>query len=458
MIKSYKIILIVQFFVLTVFGFVLYNIEHGISFAVIPKLILLLIGFFLLMTVGISILIQRLIISIIQSDSEVEDVENSNEDKFWRISFFANLAFGTIVFLSSIICVIMDFGIGIKDYFGFGIRFSVFFGILFIASLIVGLFLRVKNSVNEVNGLLGGLMILLSALIFGGSLYFGLNQLISPQYSSSEIIEAIPFVPEVDETEVSQDSAYVVIDSTVVDSTSTFGQDEDITDEELSDEEGDDYYGFKKMKPTGVKSTGFFKEYFDGSYTDTKMRNLIQYFLADFLNLKKGEYDISTKNVVDTESQIAEYSEIKHLGKVLRVDHEALAKSFKSYSPIIYSLLSKKIYVESNLKQLVDVLIASRDDISNTDDASKTMDKIYNAMISGTKRDTPTDYYRKIVPYISNSTLVLIKKKAYAIGGNSDEAATITVYSFWARRYHEGNDSVVYDILTEIKTHYDKSE
>ncbi|MBF7091094.1 hypothetical protein IUY40_06035 [Flavobacterium sp. ALJ2] len=458
MIKSYKIILTVQFFVLAVFGFVLYTVEYGIAFAVIPKLILLLIGFFFLMTLGISIFIQRLIVSVIQSDLEVVDLENSSEDKFWRISFFTNLVFGVIVFLFSIICVILNFGIGIKGYSGFGIRFSVFFGILFVASLVVGLFLRIKDSVNEVNGLLGGLMILLSALIFGGSLFFGLNQLVSPQYSSSEIIEAIPFVLEVDETEVSQDSAYAVIDTTVVDSTTTFGQDEDITDEELSDEEEDDYYGFKKMKPTGVKSTGFFKGYFDGSYTDTKMRNLIQYFLADFLNLKKGEYSISIKNVIDTESQIAEYSEIKHLGKVLRDDDEALAKSFKSYSPIIYSLLSKKIYVESNLKQLVDVLIVSRDDISSTDDASKVMDKIYNAMISRSKRESPIDYYRKIVPYVSNSTLALMKKKAYAIGGNSDEAATIIVYSFWARRYHEGNDTVVYDILTEIKKHYDISE
>lgn len=457
MIKSYKIILIVQFFVLTVFGFVLYNIKYGIAFAVISKLILLLIGFFLLMILGISILIQRLIISILQSDSEVEDFENSNEDKFWRISFFANLVVGTIVFLSSVICVIVDFGIGIKGYSGFGLRFSIFLGILFIASLVIGLFLRIKDSVNEVSGLLGGLMILLSVLIFGSSLYFGLNQLISPQYSSSEIIKAIPFVPEVDETEVAQDSAYAAIDSTMIDSSATFGQDE-ITDEELSDEEEDDYYGFKKMKPTGVKSTGFFKEYFDRSYTDTKVRNLIQYFLADFLNLKKGEYYISTKNVIDTESQIAEYSEIKHVGKVLRVDHEALAKSFKSYSPIIYSLLSKKIYVESNLKQLVDVLIASRDDVSNTDDASKAMDKVYNMMISRTNRDSPTDCYRKIVPYISNSTLALLKKKAYAIGGSSEEAAAIIVYSFWARRYHDGNDTVVYDILKEIKKHYGERE
>lgn len=151
MIKSYKIILIVQFFVLAVFGFVLYTVEYGIAFAVIPKLILLLIGFFLLMTLGISIFIQRLIVSVIQSDSEVGDLENSSEDKFWRISFFTNLAFGVIVFLSSIICVILNFGMGIKGYSGFGIRFSVFFGILFVASLVVGLFLRIKDSVNEVN-------------------------------------------------------------------------------------------------------------------------------------------------------------------------------------------------------------------------------------------------------------------------------------------------------------------
>jgi DMSO reductase anchor subunit len=186
-------------------------------------LILLVIGSSFLLVLGISILVQRFIVSVIQSDSETENLENSTEDKFWRISFFVNLAFGAIIFLSSVICVAMDFGIGTKEYSGFGIRFSVFLGILFIASLVAALFLRIKDSVNEVIGLLGGLMMILSALVFGSSLFFGLNQLISPQYSSREMIEAIPFVPEVDETEVSQDSAYAVIDSAVVDSTTTFG-------------------------------------------------------------------------------------------------------------------------------------------------------------------------------------------------------------------------------------------
>ncbi|RKR10593.1 hypothetical protein C8C83_2269 [Flavobacterium sp. 90] len=453
MIKSYKIILIVQFFVLAVSGFVFYTVEYGIDFAIIPKWSLLVIGSSFLLALGISILIQRLIISILQSDSEV-DLENSNEDKFWQISFFANLAFGTIVFLSSVICVIMSFGIGIKGFSGFGIRLSIFLGILFIASLVVGLFFRIKDSVNEVSGLLGGLMMLLSAVVFGGSLYFGLNQLISPQYSSSEIIKAMPFVPEVDETQVSRDSAYAVIDTTMVDSASTFGQ-EEITDEQFPDEE-DDYYGLKKMNSAAVKSTGYFKEYFDESYTDTRVQKLIRYFLADFLNLKKDSYSIDTKNKSEPGFHPGEYLQINDVGRALRGNPDALTKSFKSYSPIIYSLLSKKIYFESNLNQLVDVLIASRDDVSNTGDASKTMSEIYKTMISGPKKDIASYNYNQIVPYVSKANLDLIREKAYAIGGNSDKAATIIVYSFWARRYHDGNDAVVYDILKEIKTHYDK--
>ncbi|MBF4517314.1 hypothetical protein IRZ71_13195 [Flavobacterium sp. ANB] len=456
MIKSYKIILIVQFFVLAVLGFVFYTVEYGVDFALIPKLILLVIGSSFLLVLGISILIQRFIVSVVQSDSETENLENSTEDKFWRISFFVNLAFGAIVFLCSVICVAMDFGIGTKGYSGFGIRFSVFLGILFIASLVAALFFRIKDSVNEVSRLLGGLMMLLSALVFGGSLFFGLNQLISPQYSSREIIEAIPFVPEVDETEVSQDTAYAVIDSTVVDSTTTFGQ-EEITDEQFPDEE-DDYYGFKKMNRAVVKSTGYFKEYFDESYTDTRVQKLIRYFLADFLNLKKGEYYIDTKNKSEPGFHPGEYLQINDVGRALRGNPDALTKSFKSYSPIIYSLLSKKIYFETNLNQLVDVLIASRDDISDTGDASKTLDKIYNIMISGTKKDIAYHYYSQIVPYVSESNSDLIKEKAYAIGGNDDHAATILIYSFLARRYHEGNDRVVYDILMEIKKHYGENK
>lgn len=455
MIKSYKIILIVQFFVLAVLGFVFYTVEYGLDFAVIPKLILLLIGSSLLLALGISILIQRFIVSVIQSDSGTEDLENTNEDKFWRISFFTNLVFGAIVFLSSVICVMLNFGIGIKGYSGFGIRFSVFLGILFIASLVVGVFLRIKDSVNEVSGLLGGLMVLLSALIFGGSLFFGLSQLISPQYSSSEIIQALPFVPEVDETEVSQDSTYAVIDSTAVDSTAT----SDIADEDIikvEEDEEDDYYSFKKMNPTGVKSNGYLKEYFDGSYTDAKMQKLIRYFLADFLNLKKGVYYIDTKNYKPGPGlHPGEYIQIKDVGEKLRDDSDALAKSFKSYSPIIYSLLSKEIYFDSGLNEFVDALIACRDDISNTDDASKTLDEIYKTMTNRTHKDPPSRYYSQMSRYISTRTSALLKESATADGGMNPLSSAVWIYSFWGRRYHDGNDAEVYDILVQIKKHYE---
>jgi hypothetical protein len=441
MIKSYKIILIVQFFVLAIFSFVFYKIQYGIDFAVIPKIPLLLIGFSLFAALGISILIQRIVTAIIYSDTPTEDSEKNSEDAFWRYSFLANLILASVVFLSAIVAVVLSFRIGIKGYYDFGIRFSVFLGIAYIASLLVGLFLRIKDAVNDVSKLLGGLMFFLSLLIFGGALFLGLESLLTLQYPSNEVVEAVNTVPEVDETGVS------------IDSTAVAGSDGEESDEES---DADDYYGFRDMDFLNIKSTGYFKDYFDENYSDTKARNQVRYLFADFFNLKKGMSLIEIRNEIQMGFYSDEFSEVKETADFLREGSDHLEDSFESYSPILYAFLSKRIYTDSNLNLLVEALIASKEDIDETEDPAATANKIYKTMIFGTKKSFPDHHYSQISPYISKRTLSLIKNNAERNDESeySTQAVAVWLYSFWARREHEGNDQEIASILDKIQKHY----
>ena len=101
MIKSYKIVLIVQFFVLLV-GILAFNtIEYAKDFVVLSKISSLLIGFSPFILVAISIVIQRLVVAVIYSDSIVNGGEKKDElnNKFWKNSFLIYLIFAAVTFI-----------------------------------------------------------------------------------------------------------------------------------------------------------------------------------------------------------------------------------------------------------------------------------------------------------------------------------------------------------------------
>lgn len=450
MIKSYKIILIIQFFVLIVFGFIFYAVEYGNNFAIIPAVPLLLIGFSPFILLGISILIQRLIVAIISSDSAIDDSEKNNEDKFWYNSFLANLIFSAIVFLFSFVSVILSFRIGIKGYYGFGIRFCVFLGVLYLASLLIALFLRIKDSVNEVSKLLGGLMLFISILIFGGSLFLGLQNLITLQYSSNEVVEALKTVPEVDETQVSIDSTALVEDNFAVDS---------LAARDMERLEPIDYYGIKDFSYPEIEKEVYFKGIFN-DYNWDETENLLRGFLADFLRLEKGQSFMEIRRALFSGLTYKEYPGIITKIKEVRNNRKDLEETFDNYKPLIYAFVSEKIYYDSNLNLFVDALIKSYDDINDADTDEDSFDKIHQIMVTGTKKEFPGYYFERLKPYVSKQTLALIKKNANENEENeySTQLTTVWIYSFWARRNKERNIGVTYDILVKIKEHYERKE
>jgi hypothetical protein len=450
MIKSYKIVLIIEVLLLTTIILAFHNIKYGIDFSVLPKVSLLLIGFSPVILFGISIVIQRLVVIIVSSDFTKADVEKENNgiDKFWKNSFFINLIFGAVTSILVIFFVVLNISVGIKGV-DFGNRFAVFLAAIVVSSLIIGLFLRIKDSVSEISKLLGGLMILISIFIFGCSLTASVDNMMAIQFSrNEEIIGTVKSLPEVEEV-----FAEDVIDTMAVDSASLSWR----AVGEIEEAEPD-YYGFNKMNFPEIIANECFQTGLLQNYTDSKKQNIFKFLLSNFLGLKKEQSIVSIRNNIENglNSNYDDNPYISSLGDMVRRNPERMRKAFDCYSSLIYSFLSTEIYSDSNLNKTVDLLIKSHDDLYGTEDPDENLNKIYKTMIFGAKKEFPTYYYEELSPYISYTALNLIKKNAGE--GESDyniKSSAVWIYSFWARRYREKNSDLVYEILKEIKSHYE---
>ncbi|MBS7232825.1 hypothetical protein KHA90_17540 [Flavobacterium psychroterrae] len=442
MIKSYKIILITQSIILLIFGFV-FKAQYYDDIQLIPTIQLLIIGFSPLILLTISIIIQKLIVAVIYSDSTNDqiDKEKMSIDKFWKNAFFINAIFGVLTFLSSIISSVLKLEVGVvsSDYI---YRFFLSIGIIMISSLIISLFLRIKESVSEINKLSNYLLVFISILIFAFSLYLSiLNVLKVRSYSGDSMIGTINTVNETEET-VYQESE---------------GEGEGEEPESESD-----YYGFNEMSFPDIDTKEYFKELFeDQNYDNEKTQDLTKIFLFSFMELEKGQSFMELRSAI--ERGFAYDEEIKKVDKKIRKNPEAIKETFDTYSPFLYAFLSDKIYVESNLNLIVDALLNSHEDIYETENPEEALNKIYKTMIFGSQKEFPKYYYDQISPYASEAVLDLVNKNSETDSERnnsnveySSQLTTTWIYSFWARRFKEKNNEVVFEILKEIKEHYDE--
>ncbi|MEN2402075.1 hypothetical protein GKZ90_0019955 [Flavobacterium sp. MC2016-06] len=387
---------------------------------------------------------------IVSSDQRKDDEEKENNaiDKFWKDSFFTNLVFGAVSFIWAILFVVLNISVGIKGV-DFGKRFAVFLAAIVVSSLIMSLFLRIKDSVHEISKLLGGLMILISVFIFGGALAASVDNMLAIQFSANEEIKGtFKPLPEVEEV-----FAEDVIDTTAVDSASlSYGTVGEIEEAE------NDYYGFKKMNFPEIIAKECFQTGILENYTDSKKQNIFKFFLSNFLGLKKEQSVVDFRKSIEyaLNSDYDDNPYISSLGDRVRRNPERMRKEFDCLSSLIYSFVSKEIYFDSSLNKTVDLLIKSHDDLYATENPDENLNKIYKTMIFGAKKEFPKYYYDEISPYISYTALNLIKKNA----GESEndynfKSSAVWIYSFWARRYREKNIDLVYEILNEIKSNYE---
>jgi len=457
MIKSYKIVIIIQIIIILIGSFI-FNSFYYSDYDKIETALVVVFGSSALIIAAFSILIQRMIVGVLNSDSTTDEInEQTPNDKFWKNSFFIYIILGVLTLLISIAGVYSDIEVGVPNgNFMFNFFTSLIF--LIISSLIIGLLLRVRESINEITKFLGVLMILISLIIFSGSLFVASSEsLWVTSYNDDSLYGSIVNFFKKQDSQIESLPEVAVVDETV-------GDNERESEGEGEGEEAEsDYYGFNEMSFPDLETEGYFKNLFNNEkYDDAKVQDLTKLFLSDYLALEKGKSFTEMRKAAEKGFYYEIYDEINKVVNKIRRNPEEIRSTFDNYNMLLYAFLSEKNYYDSSLNEMVNMLISSHDDIYNTENPEQSLDKIYKTMIFGVKKEFPEYYFDNLSPYASENVLSSIRKNADANAevdeGNPDynlKLNTVWFYSFWARRYKEKNIDVVYGILKEIKAHYE---
>ena len=117
-------------------------------------------------------------------------------------------------------------------------------------------------------------------------------------------------------------------------------------------------------------------------------------------------------------------------------DSELIEKLFETYEPQIYKTITQKEFAQGNLKECFEELLKTYNIITQNPDYKNEFAKLKN-----TDDQERHDYF---------------SKKAFPDSKNkvSYHRASSWFYSFWYRRYTEGNMEVVYKIIYKVYWHY----
>ena len=430
MIKSYKYVLIilVVLIVLLWYSKPYVHFEENESLKTYQ---LLTMGFMPLLFLGISVLFQKIMVSVINSDAAKSESEPISEEKIWKIAFFTNLLLGIFLFLGAIVCSLSKFKAVLVSTYGFSEDLAAILFILVIASFVIGTFIMIKNTVWEVNKLVGSLMIFISLLIFAFVVYL-------PVIHFFYLSRSGEAPANVSESEVVTDEMIEVPDE--------------------PDTKDYDFYAFNEMDFSDVETGGYFGKYYDGGTNENaKSQELLSLFLSKNLDLRDDQYISEIRRAIMYAQHEDEFSEINDIDEQMGRKPEEIRKAFDSYKPLIYAFLNEKIYFDSNLYLIVGALISAHDDIASSGNTEETMKKINTIMNMGYKESFPQEYYESLSPYFSERVLNPLKDNAKQFEGDYEynyKMNAVWIYSFWGRRFEEKNHEEVFKILQEIQAHY----
>lgn len=431
MIKSYKFILIIQVILLFLLGFFCSGIHNDILDYNLRTLALLVIGFSPSFLLLLSILFQKILVSVINSDSLQSNTDSeTKEEKIWQTTFFAYLIFCGVSLLASLGLIFIKSEIDINYYEEIPKMILLLLISITIASFIMAIFIRIKNTIWEVNKIVGILMLVLSAIVFGFSLFVPSVNMF--RFQSTEY----------DEVAASADTTYV--EGTEV------GDDYEIVET--------DYYSFNEMDFSDIETGGYFEKYYDTETSEnSKSQELLKLFLSKNLNLRDDQYISEIRRAIMYAQHEDEFSEINDIDEEMGRKPEEIRKAFDSYKLLIYAFLNDKIYFDSNLNLIVEALIASHENISQTEIPDETMKKIHTIMNMGYKETFPGEYFESLKPFMSEKVLAPLKQNAQKFESDFEynyKLNAVWIYSFWGRRFEEKNHDEVFKILQEIQAHY----
>jgi hypothetical protein len=184
---------------------------------------------------------------------------------------------------------------------------------------------------------------------------------------------------------------------------------------------------------------------------DRNMTDLISYLLKEDEFLDNGSVEVVRfRAVIECDDSLTEEKKYHVIKNFIKNDGKKILATFNSYKRILFRLLPYGTYHASPAHRMIDALMAAYNDIHQKENENDIWVDIYSAMEDG-KKKYAANYYDDIDKYTSDAVLKIFTTKDADENVKGD---VVWAYSFWARRYHEGNIDAVYDIVSQIQEHY----
>lgn len=129
-----------------------------------------------------------------------------------------------------------------------------------------------------------------------------------------------------------------------------------------------------------------------------------------------------------------------------------LQESFTMYKHLLWERLPFKVYQTSLARYYVEKLLQTYTVLQAEGAPATRLKKLYTQMADTTVYHETESFIGDIIPLVGN-----LNRIDPALNNNNLNAQRTAVWlvSFWARRYHEGNQAEVHDILKSIQVMYD---
>lgn len=139
----------------------------------------------------------------------------------------------------------------------------------------------------------------------------------------------------------------------------------------------------------------------------------------------------------------------------IRKNPEKITTFFKNHKKDFYDIVSYRNYHNSNIDKILESLLVSYDDLyKNPDLVNKNMESLFKMMNNEDPSAASENYYSDIEKIASPESLEILKNTINKNEVKFRDGDIVWFYSFWVRRYKEGNINQTIAIIREVSNHY----
>ncbi|MDR2848263.1 MAG: hypothetical protein LBV39_04075 [Bacteroidales bacterium] len=212
----------------------------------------------------------------------------------------------------------------------------------------------------------------------------------------------------------------------------------------VPDEEPCDLWSESNDCADNIESALKFVIHYYSKYTDLSVWNL-----WDDQDIASYQY----KYYWDTREEYNGYRNLPPFVQFLKNHNTQLSKLFKTYGYLLFKTVPRDLYWNSAASRLVTLVNHTYDELYVHGNGDQTCERIYDVMENNNLAFY--DYFARLKP-------ICIRDEAlhyfYDEDDDVDKSIAVWAYSFWGRRYHEGNAVATHQILLKIAEHYNRPE